>query len=513
MPAVRKGELVTPQPSRDGDPHPPTADLAVALLPDLARSLSSGESTSADITRALLDRIAAVDAPDSRTSLRSVLAVADDALAEATRSDAARSSGNRPGPLHGIPVLVKDNIEARGLPGTAGSAALVGRPVVHDSPLVTRLRDAGAIVIGSTNLSEWANFRSSRSASGWSAVGGLTGNPWSLDRSAGGSSSGSGAAVAAGLAPLAVGTETNGSITCPASLNGVVGLKPTVGSVPTRGVVPLSASQDSPGPMARSVRDAAALYEVLSATVGSVEACAPGGSRDVVVGIATDWLSGDAATDAAFAAAADALASHVADVRTSSVPATPSQVLADQVSVLVGEFVDDLDAYLVGRAGHGVRSLSDVVAFNRAHADLELAAFGQELLERAASCGGRSSPDYGQARRRNVDWARDECLGPAFDEGADVLISPAYRPAWKSDLVHGDVLAGGGAACTPAAILGWPILTVPIALVDGLPVAMCIIGRPGAEALLLSVGQAVETATGGPFALRHRPTWRQPARG
>ncbi len=232
-------------------------DLAYADVFSLQRRRVPAES----LVEVLLGRVSALDAPGSPTALRSVLALSESALAEARACDRADPVG----PLHGVPVLVKDNIEVAGMPSTAGATSLAGRPATRDAPLVSRLRDAGAVILGTANLSEWANIRSARSTSGWSAVGGLTGNPWALDRNAGGSSSGSGAAVAAGLVPLSIGTETDGSITCPASLNGVVGIKPTVGSVPTEGVVPISASQDSPGPMARTVDEVALLLEVLTA--------------------------------------------------------------------------------------------------------------------------------------------------------------------------------------------------------------------------------------------------------
>jgi amidase len=391
--------------------------------------------------------------------------------------------------------------------------ALQGRTVTADAPLVTRLRDAGAVVLGSTNLSEWANFRSPRSTSGWSGVGGLTGNPWALDRSAGGSSSGSGAAVAAGLAPAAIGTETNGSITCPAALNGVVGLKPTVGTVSAAKVVPISASQDVPGPLARSVADAALVYEVLSGRSDCRAACTPEAAAALTVGVAGMWLSGHAGTDALFSAALEALSGLVAGIQDVAVPPNDMQVHDDQVAVLVHEMADDLDSYLSARAGEGVRSLAGLVAFNLAHADAELAHFGQEYLQDALASGGRAAEAYVVARERNVAFARDACLGPAFATGVDVLVSPAYQPAWKSDLVHGDQVSGGGANCTPPAILGWPILTVPMGVVDGLPVGFSIVGQAHSEPLLLAVGHALEQALGLAASGALRPAWRPPIRG
>lgn len=497
----------------DRDPHPQTADLAYATLGDLITGQAAGRITSTHLVGALIDRVRAIDEPGTRTELRAVLALATDAVAEAGQRDRERAGGLARGPLHGIPVLVKDNIEAVGLPATAGSLALAGRPVARDSAVASRLRAAGAVILGSANMSEWANFRSPHSASGWSAVGGLTGNPWALDRSAGGSSSGSGAAVAAGLVPVAVGTETNGSITNPAALSGVVGLKPTVGLVPTLGVVPLSSSQDAVGPVARSVRDAALLLEVLAGTGDLAIACDLDAAREVRVGVATQWLTGDAATDAVFARAIESLEPLVASLRDVAAAAPGFDVHDDQVTVLLGEFVDGLDGYLPTRGGKGVRSMADVIAFNEAHAEAELAAFGHEYLERAAASGGMAASTYAAARRRNVEWARDVCLRPALATGVDVLVAPAYRPAWKSDLTHGDVLAGGGIVSTPPAILGWPILTVPMGLVAGLPVGLSIVGPPGSEAALISVGHALEAAVGLAAAGSWRPGWREPQRG
>lgn len=480
---------------------------------DLRMALAEGGMSSQLIVTSALERVTAIDAPDTDISLRSVLAVATDAPQLAQELDAERAHGHVRGPLHGIPVLIKDNIEAVGLPGTAGSLALAGREVVRDSPVARRLREAGAVMIGAANMSEWANFRSPKSASGWSAVGGLTGNPWALDRSAGGSSSGSGAAVAAGIVPLAVGTETNGSITCPAALNGVVGIKPTVGAVPTRGIVPISANQDAPGPLARTVRDAALLLEVLAASRGWEEACDPEAARPLRVGVAEGWLTGDAQTDTVFERAVAILEPLVARISHVTAPAADHSVHEDQVTSLVAEFADDLDAYLAGRAGAGVRTVADVVDFNEAHAAEELAYFGQSYLEQAVTCGGRGSVAYHEARERNVAWARDSCLGPAFATGVDLLIAPAYRPTWKSDLTHGDVLAGGGAVCTPAAIMGWPILTVPMGLIDGLPVALSILGPADSEGSLIAVGYAFEQALGLSASGGLRPAWRPPQRG
>jgi amidase len=465
------------------------------------------------VTRTLLDRIAAVDGP-GETQLRAVIALAPDALEAAERLDAERAAGHVRGPLHGVPVMVKDNIEARGLPGSAGSLALANRVVSKDSPLVARLREAGLVLLAATNLSEWANIRSPRSTSGWSALGGLTGNPWALDRSAGGSSSGSGAALAGGLTPLAVGTETDGSITCPSSLNGCVGLKPTVGLLPTDGVVPISGSQDAPGPMSRTVVDAARLLEALSGSEEYGRACGTVSIQDVRLAAAEAWLTGHPRTDELFRSTLDLLRAEGARISVATVP-SPEPIGTDELTVLLAELRDDLDAYLAARVGNGPRSLADVVAFNREHASSELAHFGQELFEQALESGGRTAPAYADARTRCLRWAVEECLGPVLgtDGAGELLVAPAFAPAWKSDLVNGDQFGGGGSASAAPSIAGWPVLCLPIGLVGGLPVGMVLIGPPHSEARLLAVGHAVEACLDLRSAGAFAPTWARSARG
>lgn len=449
-------------------------------------TLLGGRVPAAEHVGALLRRIDALDQPGTATALRSVIAVSPRALDDAAACD----RGEAGGPLRGIPVLVKDSIEAVGLPATAGSLALAGRPPGRDAALVTRLRAAGAVVLGSTNLSEWANIRSTAPVSGWSAVGGLTRNPWGLDRSAGGSSSGSGAAVAAGLAPLAVGTETDGSIVCPASLNGVVGIKPAVGSVPSRGIVPISHSQDSAGAMARTAADAALLLEVLMSRPG-VAARVRRGAAGLRAGVARTWRTGHAQTDGLFDEALARLRAAGASTHGVEAAVAAADVEEDELTVLLGELRDDLGAYLADRPGVGVRSLADVVAFNRANAGAELAHFGQELFERALELGGSDTAECRAARARNLCWALEDCLEPALD-GLDVLVAPAYGPAWASDLARGDPGDVGSGVTTGAAIAGWPIACAPMGLADGLPVGFAVVGRPGAEGAMLAVCAAVE---------------------
>ncbi|NBO45745.1 MAG: amidase [Actinobacteria bacterium] len=491
------------------DPHTPSAHIATLDATSVATALTQRDTTSVEVVTALLDRIAAIDTADTVIGLRSVLAVDAGALAVAHERDAQRAEGHIHGPLHGVPVLIKDNIEAVGLPGTAGATSLVGRAVTQDSPIVERLRNAGAIILGATNLSEWANIRSPHSSSGWSAVGGLTGNPWALDRSAGGSSSGSGAAVAAGLAPCAVGTETDGSIVCPSSLNGLVGIKPTVGAVPTNGVVPISHSQDSPGPMARTVRDAAMMLEVLSGVSGLSHA-AGDTTSEIRIGVMKNYRSGHPATDELFDTVVQALAGAGIVVGDSAAVAPDAAVGGDELTVLLCELRDGLNAYLPTRTGDGPRSIADVIAHEQAYAATELTHFGHEFFIQSAASEGCASDDYRNARRRNLDWAVTQCLEPGID-GWDVLIAPSYAPAWKIDLVNGD--QGLASPVTrPAAISGWPIACVPMGLVEGLPVGLAVIARPNAEATLVRAAAQIERRIALPDAQR-RPSFRAAQRG
>jgi amidase len=464
-----------------------------ATAAQLAAALDAGETTSVAIVSALMDRISLIDAPGTEIELRSVLALAPDALDQARRADDERAAGKARSRLHGIPILVKDSIEAVGLPGTAGSTALLGRPVTSDAPLITRLREAGLVIFGATNLSQWANMRSPESTSGWSAVGGLTANPYQLDRSAGGSSAGSGAARAARLTPLAVGTETDGSITCPASLNGVVGLKPAVGVVPGAGVVPIAASQDSPGPMARTVADVAALYEVVAGIDGVVDRVA-GGASDVRIAVATNLVTSHARTDEMFKLALRRVAQMGITTTDITVVEADTKVDADELTVLLCEMADDLTAFLARRGGDGPASVEAIIAFEDQHADVEQPFFGHEYLEQALATGGRAGAVYHDARSRNVAWAIDQCLEPALRD-VDCFVAPCYGPAWKHDLVLG---GHGSARCSQVAqapaIAGWPIATVPMGLINGLPVGLSIVGRPGSEATLLAVAQEFEKA-------------------
>jgi amidase len=407
-------------------------------------------------------------------------------------------------------VLVKDNIDTADLPTTAGSLALADQPPPpEDAPLVRRLRDAGCLILGKTNLSEWANFRGSASSSGWSAYGGLTRNPYALNRSPGGSSSGSGAAVAAGLAEYAIGTETNGSIVCPAALNGVVGLKPTVGLIPQRGIVPISHSQDTAGPMTRTVTQAATLLTVLTGSqTDYAEACRGTDLSNVRIGVPRGPLWGyskglDQVTERALELLSRCGATLVDHL---SLP-TPGGD-EDQLQVLSHELKVDLAAYLATRAPGGPRTLDDLIAFNNDHADQELQWFGQELFERAAATDGLDSPVYVAARLTALRAGRDGIDNLLRDNQLDALVSPSYSPAWSIDLVNGDHVLGSSSS--HAALAGYPLLSVPSGLVSGLPVGLTISGTARSEVTLIRLAHAFETAriaADGPFPTPEFTQW------
>jgi amidase len=479
-------------------------DLAFADVARLRALLKSGQVSAREVTADLVERIERLD-----PTLHSVIQLNPRAV------DEAEAAQGGTGPLAGIPVLVKDNVDtAAPLRTTAGSLALQDGFAVADAPLVRAIRDAGAVILGKTNLSEWANYRSSTSTSGWSAVGGLTANPHDLARSAGGSSSGSGAAVAAGLAPLAVGTETDGSISCPASLNGVVGVKPTVGLVPRTGVVPIAFSQDTAGPMARTVADAALLLEVMACADAADAMTArdgrpsgvdyrltarPGRLDGLRIGLPRKALFGyHAGMDAVVQRAIDALDELGAEV-VDEVALPGLDSLGDaEYTVLDHELKDGLFRYLATRAD-GPRSLADVIAFNCEHADEELAWFGQELFERAERTAGLDAPEYREARSLCLKAATDEGIDAALREhNLDALAMPSYSPAWVSDLVLGDKIVGG--CSTLPALAGYPLVSVPCGTIPGptapLPVGLALTSTAWSEPVLLRIAAAYEAVAG-----------------
>jgi amidase len=455
-----------------------------------------------DEVRRLLGRIEEID-----PQIRSVCAVNPEALAEAEVLDRETEVGHRRSPLHGRAVLVKDNIDTAGLATTAGSLALADPPPDRDAPLVRRLREAGMVVLGKTNLSEWANIRDACSTSGWSAYGGLTRNPYALNRSAFGSSSGSGAAVAARLAAYAVGTETNGSITAPASACGLVGLKPTVGLVPTEGVIPISWTQDAPGPMALTVADTAALLDVMAGT--STADDLERHVRGLRIGVPRDLWGYSPAADAASERALSLLSRAGARIVDGlELPALKDLDEEVGYTLLLVELKAGLATYLATRDAE-VKTLADVIAFNREHAEQEMPWFGQELFERAQETEGVASAAY----LESVDACTvaglaelDRTLG---EHELDALIAPATEPSTPIDLVNGDPAERGGASDS-SALAGAPILTLPIELTHGLPVAVSLWGARGNETTLLQLGRALELgrdATGGPLPEPTFPEW------
>ncbi|ESQ91149.1 amidase [Asticcacaulis benevestitus] len=469
--------------------------------------LTTGDYSAEDLTRAALDQIKAKDG-----ALHSIIAVNPAALAEAQASDRARKRGQKLGPLMGIPLLIKDNIETLDeVATTAGSLALKDNITHRDAPVVANLRAGGAIILGKTNLSEWANIRSSHAISGWSAVGGLVANAHDPARTACGSSSGSGAAVAAGLAPLAVGTETDGSVTCPASMNGLVGLKPTVGLVSRTHVVPISHSQDTPGPMGRSVSDVALMLGVMAGTdpADKATALADAHKTDYAaaligyslknrrIGVLRDQIGNDPKTAAVFETALQTLKSQGAvlvDIHDSSV-----EGLGDsEMTVMMVELKADLNTYLASTPPSvKTRSLADVIAFNKAHAAQEMPYFQQELFEQAEATKGLADPDYlkAAAHAKTASSLRIDSL--LQENEVEVLIAPTYGPAWLSDLIYGDQYTGPSATQLPATS-GYPHLSVPMGAVQGLPVGLSFIGPKWSESLLLKAGYAYEQARKSP---------------
>jgi len=446
-----------------------------------------------------LERIRAID-----PKVNAVLAIDPTAIDQARAVDLARQAG----PLAGRPVLIKDNIEVAGLPTTAGSLALQDNRTGRDAPLVARLRSAGAVLIGKTNLSEWANIRSNNSISGWSAVGGQTRNPYALDRNPCGSSSGSGAAVGAGLTDYAIGTETDGSITCPAAINGIVGYKPTVGLVSRTHVIPISASQDTAGPMTRTVRQAAELLTAIAGSDAADPATAEADRRKIDYAAALDagsikgkrlgvmrFASGFG-TDAAFTAALKLLAAQGATLI--EIAKFDDKDIGDnEFAVLLTEFKAGLDAYLAtSPATISVRNLADVIAFNNANPGRELALFGQEIFAKAEATKGLKDAAYLKARRVSFAAAGPRGIDKLLkDHKVIALVGPTMPPSWKIDAVNGDQISGGGAGSL-AAVAGYPHLTVPMGQVKGLPVGLSLIGSKWSDSLILSLGHAYEQARG-----------------
>ena len=496
-------------------PAPVKADPAAAALTgemsiaDLEAAMKKGSLSSEALTRAALARIKALDG-----RLHAVIAVNPDALAQAKAADAARKAGKDLGPMMGIPVVVKDNIETLDpVATTAGSLALKDNVTHRDAPLIARLRAGGAVILAKTNLSEWANIRSSHAMSGWSAVGGLVANPYELDRTACGSSSGTGAGVAADYAVIGIGTETDGSVTCPSSMQGLAGLKPTVGLVSRTHIVPISHSQDTAGPMGHSVADIAALLSVMAgsdpADAATAEADAhksdytQGLSKDVLkgvhIGVLRDEVGNEPKTAAAFEKALQSLrdaGAVLVDIKDSSV----AKISDNEGAILNYELKADLNAYLATTpAAVKTRTLADVIAFDNANAAKEMPLFKQELFDEAQKTTGLADPAYVAASAAKAAAAA-RIDGLLKDNGVAMLVAPTYAPAWLSDRIYGDVYTGPSATQLPA-VAGYPHLTVPMGQVQGLPVGLSFIGTKWSEASLLKAGYAFEQVAHG----RERP--------
>ncbi|MEV4312951.1 amidase [Actinocrispum sp. NPDC049592] len=476
----------------------PGFDLDAATIPDLQHRMDQHRLTSVRLTSLYLQRIATVD-----EKVHAVIAVNHRALAEAAASDARHRSGHTLGPLDGIPVLLKDNVDTRNLPTTAGSRALLNTRPAADASLVTRLYRGGAVILGKTNLSEWANFRSTHSTSGWSGVGGQTNNPYVLDRNPCGSSSGSGAAIAATLAQVAIGTETDGSIVCPAGANDVVGHKPTLGLVSRTGVVPISAEQDTAGPMTRHVIDSAITLSVLQGRDASdpatlrIPADQP---RDYAARLRPDALRGarigvwrlsglDADVDRVVNTSVATLRARGATVVDVELP-FQEEVNENEFPALLTEFRRDLNAYLAARPG-APDTLNDLIVFNR-NDPVELSKFGQELFEQSAAAPAPTDPVYLKQRQIATTSARrsiDETLAKLK---LDAIMAPTNSPAWKTDYAAGDAFVLGSSG--PAAVAGYPNVSVPAGFAGPLPIGVSFFAGQWADAKVLALAAAFERA-------------------
>jgi amidase len=478
-----------------------------ATLEGMQAAMASGQLSARQLVEAYLTRIEALDRRGP--ALHQILELDPDARAIADALDVERKARGPRGPLHGIPVLLKDNIDtADRLTTTAGSLALAGSHPPRDAFIVQRLRAAGAIVLGKTNMSEWANFRSSQSSSGWSGRGGQGRNPYVLDRSPCGSSSGTGAAVAASLAAVGVGTETDGSIVCPSAVNALVGVKPTVGLVSRAGIIPIAHSQDTAGPMTRTVADAALLLSVLAGADPRDPATRRAPAVDYRKGLDADALRGarigvprkklygySEATDRLADQAIAVMKAHGAVIVDPADVPHLGTYEEDELEVLLHEFKADLGDYLTALGpGAPVKSLAELIAFNEKNRDRELPFFGQDLFEKAQKRGPLSAAVYRRARARSLRLAGAQGLDAVMSQyHLDALVAPTTGPAWVVDPVTGDHFSGGSS--TAPAVAGYPSVTVPMGFVHGLPVGLSFMGRAWSEPRLLALAYAFEQAT------------------
>jgi len=490
-------------------PEVPPFELDEITITELQAGMQSGKFTARSLAEKYLSRTDAID--KAGPALRSIIETNPDALSIADALDKERKAKGPRGPLHGIPILLKDNIDtADGMMTTAGSLALLGAKPARDSFVAEKLRAAGALILGKTNPSEWANIRSSHSTSGWSGRGGLTRNPYALNRNPCGSSSGSGAGVSANLGAVAIGTETDGSIVCPSSANGVVGIKPTVGLISRRGIIPISHTQDSAGPMARTVRDAAIVLGVLAgvdaedrATLAGRDKIVPdytrfldaNGLRGARIGVVRKYFGFSQRVDQLMEHALDALKQQGATLVDPADIETIGKMGPNERLVLSYELKADLNAYLAGLGPAApVHSLSEVIAFNDRHRDQELPYFGQDQFLKAEEQGPLTTKEYLDALENNHRMARAEGIDAVMDKfKLDALVAPTGGPAWLTDLVNGD--SHGGGSSQAAAVACYPSVTVPAGFIFGLPVGISFFGRAWSEGTLIKLAYSFEQAT------------------
>jgi amidase len=508
--------FVTPRLARAADSFSNTKAAAFELdemtIGDLQRGMQGGRWSAHSLAEKYLSRIEDIDRKGPR--LNSVIEINPDALKIAEALDRERKEGRTRGVLHGIPVLIKDNIDtADRMMTTAGSLALVGAKPLRDAHVVERLRAAGAVILGKTNLSEWANFRSTHSTSGWSGRGGQTRLPYALDRNPCGSSSGSGVAVSANLCSVAVGTETDGSIVCPSSANSIVGIKPTIGMVSRAGIIPISHSQDTAGPMARTVTDAAILLGALagldprdsSTAIGRVKLLPDytkfldaAGLRGARIGVARKFFGYSDHVDRLINRAIEMMKQAGAIIIDPADIVTAGKFDDTELEVLLYEFKADLNKYLAGLGAKApVHSLKEVIDFNERNREREMPYFGQELFIRAEAKGPLTSKEYRDALSKNLRLSRAEGIDAVMmKHRLDALVAPTGGPPWTTDLINGDHFSG--ASSTPAAVAGYPNINVPAGYVYGLPVGISFFGRAWSEPTLIRLAYAFEQAT------RHR---------
>ncbi len=484
--------------------EPAPFPLEEFTIEDLQAKMQNGEFSSRSVTEMYLDRINTID--KNGPAINSIIELNPDALSIADEMDKERKSGKVRGPLHGIPVLIKDNIDTGDkMMTTAGALALEGNVASKDAFIIQQLRQSGAVLLGKTNLSEWANFRSNRSSSGWSSRGGQTKNPYALDRNPCGSSSGSGAAVAANLCAVAIGTETNGSIACPSSINGIVGIKPTVGLLSRSGIIPISHTQDTAGPMARTVTDAALLLGALTgidpddpvtsqSREKSLKDYTPfldaRGLQGKIIGVEKSMLKGHEVVDSLLQKALEQLKAGGATVVEVDLMKRMEGLYPSEFIVLQYEFRDGVNRYLE-KARTQVKTLKEVIDFNRKNEDKAMPFFKQDILESSEAKGDLKTKEYGDALQKILEITRKGLDGVFREHHLDALCGPTNGPAWCTDHVNGDYSTGYG-VYSPAAIAGYPHISVPMGQVFGLPVGLSFLGLPYHEPELITISYAYE---------------------